>query len=105
MYVLGALLLLAVLLGAVTHVVNSIFSTFGLSASIGKIPIIGANWSLVISVLMMWLLDINVIGGWVPQPMDGWDKWIIVVANGAVVFGMVPVKDAVISMVNRGLRA
>ncbi|MEO5974942.1 MAG: hypothetical protein ABIQ38_07065 [Ilumatobacteraceae bacterium] len=104
MYVLGALLLLAVLLGAVTHVVNSIFSTFGLSGSIGKIPIIGANWSLVISILMMWLLDINVIGGWIPGT-GSWDDWIVIVANGAVVFGMVPVKDAVISMVNRGLRA
>lgn len=104
MYVLGALLLLAVLLGSVTHVVNSIFSTFGLSASIGKIPIIGANWSLVISILMMWLLDINVIGGWIPGT-SSWDDWVVIVANGAVVFGMVPVKDAVISMVNRGLRA
>ncbi len=103
MYVLGALLLLAVLLGSVTHVVNSIFSTFGLSASIGKIPIIGANWSLVISILMMWILDINPLGGWMPT--GDWESWIVIVANGAVVFGMVPVKDAVISMVNRGLRA
>jgi hypothetical protein len=103
MYVLGALLLLAVLLGAVTHVVNSIFSTFGLSQTIGKIPIIGANWSLVISILMMWILDINPMGGWMPT--GDWDKWLIVVANGAVVFGIVPLKDAVISMVNRGLRA
>lgn len=104
MYVLGALLLLAVLLGVATAVVNSVFSTLGLSATIGKIPIIGANWGLVISILMMWLLDINVIGGWIPGT-GSWDSWLVIVANGAVVFGMVPVKDAVISMVNRGLRA
>lgn len=103
MYVLGALLLLAVLLGAVTAIVNSIFSTLGLSATIGKIPIIGANWGLVVSILMMWLLDIDVVGGWVPT--GGWDKWVVIVANGAVIFGMIPVKDAVISMVSRGLRA
>lgn len=103
MYVLGALLLLAVLLGAVTAVVNSVLSTLGVSASIGKIPIIGANLGLVISILMMWLLDVNVVGGWVPT--FNWDTWLIVVANGAVVYGMIPVKDAVISMVNRGLRA
>lgn len=104
MYVLGALLLLAVLLGAVTHVINSIFSTFGLSHTIGRIPIIGANWSLVIAILMMWLLDIDVIGGWI-QHTDRWDDWVVIVANGAVVYGMVQVKDAVISMLNRGLRA
>lgn len=103
MYVLGALLLLAVLLGAVTHVIDSVLRTAGLSASIGKIPIIGANWGLVVSILMMWLLDVNVVGGWVPT--YDWDTWLIVVVNGAVVFGMIPVKDAVISMVNRGLRA
>jgi hypothetical protein len=26
-------------------------------------------------------------------------------ANGAIILGMIPLKDAVISMVNRGLRA
>ncbi|MHB1129929.1 MAG: hypothetical protein ACYC06_07770 [Ilumatobacteraceae bacterium] len=104
MYTLGALLLLAVLLGVATHVVNSVFHTVGLSGIIGKIPVIGANWSLVISILMMWLLDINAIAGWVPAS-NGWDSWLIIVGNGAIVFGMVPVKDAVISMVNRGLRA
>ena len=105
MYTLGALLLLAVLLGAVTAVVNSVFSTVGLSATIGKIPIIGANWSIIISILMMWVLDVNVIGKWILLESDSWDSWLVIVANGAVVFGMVPVKDAVISMVSRGLRA
>jgi len=33
------------------------------------------------------------------------DKWVIIVANGAIVYGIAPVKDATISMVNRGLRA
>ena len=97
MYVLGALLLLAVLLGAVTHVVDSVFRTIGLSPVIAKIPVIGANWGLVVSILMMWLLDINVISGWIPGT-GSWDDWIVIVANGAVVFGMVQVKDAIISM-------
>ena len=104
MYTLGALLLLAVLLGVATALVNLVFSTLGLSATIGKIPIMGANWGLVISVLMMWLLDIYAIAGWVPAS-NGWDEWLIIVGNGAIVYGMIPVKDAVISMVNRGLRA
>ena len=104
MYVLGALLLLALLLGAVIHVVDSVFRTVGLSATIAKIPVIAANWGLTISILMMWLLDIDVIGGWIPGT-GTWDDWIVIVANGAVVFGMVQVKDAIISMLNRGLRA
>jgi len=29
-------------------------------------------------------------------------KWV---ANGAIVMGMVPVKDAVVSMIGKGLRA
>lgn len=104
MYTLGALLLLAILLGAVTTVVNSVLGIVGLSSVIGKIPIVGANLALLISILMMWVLDINVIGGWV-SGADTWDKWLVIVANGAIVFGMVPVKDATISMVSRGLRA
>ena len=44
------------------------------------------------------------ISGWIPGT-GTWDDWIVIVANGAVVFGMVQVKDAIISMLNRGLRA
>jgi len=102
MYTLGALLLLAVLLGSVTAVVNSVFGVVGLSAIIGKIPVIGAHWGLLVSILMMWVLDLNVVGGWIPGMTD---QWLIIVANGAIVYGMVPVKDATISMVSRGLRA
>ncbi len=102
MYTLGALLLLAVLLGSVTAVVNSVFGVVGLSAAIGKIPVIGAHWGLIVSIAMMWLLDLNVVGGWIPGMTD---QWVIIVVNGAIVYGMGPVKDATISMVSRGLRA
>ena len=102
MYTLGALLLLAVLLGSVTAVVNSVLGTVGLSAIIAKIPVIGAHWGLLVSIGMMWVLDLNVAGGWIGGITD---KWMIIVVNGAIVYGMVPVKDATISMVSRGLRA
>jgi hypothetical protein len=102
MYTLGALLLLAVLLGSVTAVVNSVFGVVGLSATIGKIPVIGAHWGLLVSIGMMAVLDLNIVGGWIPGMTD---QWMIIVANGAIVYGMGPVKDAVISMVSRGLRA
>ncbi len=102
MYTLGALLLLAVLLGSVIAVVNSVLGTVGLSAMIHKIPVVGAHWGLLVSIGMMWVLDINPIAGWIGGITD---DWMIIVANGAIVYGMVPVKDAVVSMVNRGFRA
>ena len=102
MYTLGALLLLAVLLGSVIAVVNSVLGTVGLSAIIGKVPVVGAHWGLLVSIGMMWLLDLNVAGGWIAGMTD---EWIIIVVNGAIVYGMIPVKDAVISMVSRGFRA
>ena len=107
MYTLGALLLLAVLLGSVTAVVNSVLGLVGLSATIGKIPVIGAHWGLLVSIAMMWVLDLNVVANatsnsWMPEITA---KWMIIVVNGAIVYGMGPVKDATISMVSRGLRA
>ena len=102
MYTLGALLLAAVLLGAVTTVVDSVLGTIGLSAIIKKIPIIGSNWNLLVAIGMMAVIDINLIsaGG-----LGMTDKWMVYVANGAIVYGMVPLKDAVVSMVGKGLRA
>ena len=59
MYTLGALLLAAVLLGAVTTVVDSVLGTIGLSAIIKKIPIIGSNWNLLVAIGMGILLSVN----------------------------------------------
>ena len=47
MYTLGYLLLAALLLGAVTTVVDSVLGTVQLSGIIKKIPIIGSNWGLI----------------------------------------------------------
>jgi len=102
MYTLGALLLAAVLLGAVTTVVDSVLGTIGLSAIIKKIPIIGSNWNLLVAIGMMAVIDINLISAW---GLGMTDKWMVYVANGAIVYGMVPLKDAVVSMVGKGLRA
>jgi len=99
MYTLGALLLAAVLLGAVTTVVDSVLGTIGLSAIIKKIPIIGSNWNLLVAIGMMALIDISAWG------LGMTDKWMVYVANGAIVYGMIPLKDAVVSMVGKGLRA
>lgn len=106
----GELVLLAILLGAVTTVVDSVLGVVGLSKTIKSIPIIGSNWTLIISVLMMALImssvaDYNALDYWGINLGTNWSGWMNYVANGAIVMGMVPVKDAVVSMIGKGLRA
>ena len=98
----GELVLLAILLGAVTTVIDSVLGVVGLSATIKKLPIIGSNWTLIVSIAMMAVIDLDVVGGWGIALSSDWMKWV---ANGAIVMGMVPVKDAVVSMIGKGLRA
>ncbi len=97
----GELVLLAMLLGAVTTVVDSVLGVVGVGAMIKKLPIIGANWTLIVSIAMMAVIDLDVVGGWGIALSDDWMVWL---ANGAIVMGMVPVKDAVISMISKGFR-
>ena len=101
----GELVLLAMLLGAVTTVVDSVLGVVGLSKTIKSLPIIGANWTLIVSVLMMAVLDYNALDYWGINLGTNWSGWMNYVANGAIVMGMVPVKDAVVSMIGKGLRA
>jgi hypothetical protein len=98
----GELVLLAILLGAVTTVVDSVLGTIQVSAIIKKIPIIGSNWGLIVSIAMMAVIDLDVVGGWGIKMTDQWMVWV---ANGAIIYGMVPVKDAVVSMIGKGFRA
>jgi hypothetical protein len=102
MYTLGALLLSALLLGAVISVIESVLQLVGAHGAISKLPLIGAHLSLIIAIGMVWLLDMNPIAGW---GVSFSDEWMTYVANGAIILGMIPVKDAVINMVNKGLRA
>ena len=97
----GELVLLAMLLGAVTTVVDSVLGVVGVSAMIKKLPIIGANWTLIVSIAMMAVIDLDVVGGW---GIDSWSGWMGYVVSGAIVMGMVPMKDAVISMISKGFR-
>jgi len=101
MYTLGALLLFALLLTAVIAVIDSVLHTIKLDKVIHGLPIIGAHWGLVVGCLMVWVLDISPAAGW---GLEFTDRWMTIVANGFIIYGMIPVKDATISMVNRGLR-
>ena len=102
MYTLGALLLSALLLGAVISVIESVLKLVGAHGAISKLPLIGAHLSLIIAIGMVWWLKMTPIAGW---GVTFADEWMTYVANGAIILGMIPVKDAVINMVNKGLRA
>ncbi|CAB4363716.1 MAG: hypothetical protein F2681_05495 [Actinobacteria bacterium] len=102
MYTLGAILLLAVLLGGVVEVIDSVLELAKVKAIVTKLPVIGAHWALIISILMVWLLKSYPAGGW---GLVFENKWENVVVNGAIIYGSIPLKDAVVSMVNKGLRA
>lgn len=101
MYTLGALLLAAILLGAVVSFIDSILRLVGLHGIIAKIPVIGAHWALIISVLMVWVTEVNLVANWGLSFPENWMVWV---ANGAIIYGMIPVKDAAISMINKGFR-
>lgn len=104
MYTVALFITMAILLEAVMTVLQSLLSTIGISDSIGKIPVIGANLTLTVAILMVWLMgDAGyVLGGW------GWihgTTWINIVANGAIIAGMIPLKDAVFGAIAKGIRA
>ncbi|MDA3017394.1 MAG: hypothetical protein O2841_05110 [Actinomycetota bacterium] len=99
----GQLVLLAILLGAVMTVVDSVLGVVGLGAMIKKIPVVGSNWTLIVSILMMAVLDYSPLDYWGIE-LSGWDGWMGTVASGAIICGMVPMKDAVISMISKGFR-
>jgi hypothetical protein len=57
MYTVAILIVMAVLLEAVMTVLNSILATVGLGDTVKKLPILGANLTLIISILIVWLLE------------------------------------------------
>jgi len=104
MYTVAILIVMAVLLEAVMTVLNSVLNTVGLGDTIKKLPIIGANLTLGISILIVWLLKaypLEVFG----DSATWADEWKSVVVNGAVICGMIPLKDAVFGAISKGMRA
>ncbi len=53
---------------------------------------------------MMAVLDYNALEYW-GVTLPGWGGWGGYIGSGAIIMGMVPMKDAVISMIGKGLRA
>ncbi|MBM3805981.1 MAG: hypothetical protein FJW19_04950, partial [Actinobacteria bacterium] len=52
---------------------------------IKKIPVIGSNWSLVVSILMMAVLNYDAVAYWGIDMGDSWGGWMSYVANGAII--------------------
>lgn len=102
MYVLASILALAVILQAAVAVIDSVLGLVQLRPVIDKIPVIGAHWTLGISMLMVWVFETEPLTGWGVGHTEHWQR---IVLNGAVIYGAIPLKDAVVSMVNKGLRA
>ena len=102
MYIVALFIVMAILLEAVMTVLNSILATVGLGETIKKLPIIGANLTLGISILIVWLLEAYPLGMWGASWTDDWKN---IVVNGAVICGMIPLKDAVFGAIQKGLRA
>ena len=105
MYTVAILIVMAVLLEAVMTVLNSILSTVGLGDTIKKLPIIGINLTLVVSILMIWLLKFYPVNLFSVEGTENWDEWKNIVVNGAVICGLIPLKDAVFGAIQKGLRA
>ena len=101
MYVIGVILLMSALLGAVVSVFDSALEFLQIKKYTDKLPIIAEHWGLGISILMVWVLNTHPAEGWGLLPNH---EWLSILANGAIIYAAIPLKDAVINMVNKGLR-
>jgi hypothetical protein len=102
MYTLGAFVLLAIALGVVMTVVDGLLDMLSVSDAVGKIPIIGANLTVAVSIGLIWVLDVSIIQNFTGEMRA---SWVHIVVDGVLVAGMIPVKNAVVSAIEKGMRA
>ena len=100
MYTLGSLILLSILLGAVMPVFHSLTRTMKLDGILNRIPVIGDHTTLAVSILLVWALDLSIVSTMTGSMRE---SWMTICVDGAIVYGMVPVKDAIVSFISRGL--
>ncbi len=101
MYTVAALIVMAIALGGVVAILDSVFETTGLSA-LRDIPVIGGHLDIGVAILMVWLLDIHLVAQFTGGMREEWLSWVV---DGIVIFGMIPVKDAIVGAIEKGLRA
>lgn len=104
MYTVALFITMAILLEAVVAVIGSVLGMFKLSDTVGKLPIIGDHWTLALSMLMVWVIGdgAHLLAHW---GFSHDSSWINIVANGAIIAGMIPLKDAVFGAIAKGVRA
>ena len=100
MYTLGSLILLSILLGAVMPVFHSMTSTLKIDGIINRIPIVGTHITLAVSILLVWGLDLSIVSTMTGSMRE---SWMTICVDGCIVYGMVPVKDAIVSFISKGL--
>ena len=100
MYTLGSLILMAILLGAVMPVFNTLTHTLKLDKVIKSLPLVGDHTALAVSILLVWAMDVSISSAWIG---DMRYSWLTVCVDGCIVYGMIPVKDAMVTFISRGL--
>jgi hypothetical protein len=102
MYTVAALIVMAIALGGVMAIVDSVLNLAGLSETVRKLPLIGAHLDAVVAIGLLWLLDIHIINAYIGGTREEWMSFVL---NGIVIAGFVPVKDAIVGAVGKGMRA
>ena len=100
MYTLGSLILLSILLGAVMPVFHSLTRTLKIDAIINRIPILGDHVMLAVSIGLVWALNLSIVTAMTGSMRE---SWMTICVDGCIVYGMIPVKDAIVSFISKGL--
>jgi hypothetical protein len=53
-----------------------------------------------VSIMLVWALDLSIVS---TMTGDMRESWMTICVDGCIVYGMVPVKDAIVSFISRGL--
>ena len=102
MYTVAALIVMAIALGGVMAILNSVLDLAGASETVRKLPLIGGHLDVAVAIGMVWLLDIHLVTQFTGGMRAEWISWVV---DGVVIFGMIPVKDAVVAAIAKGMRA
>ena len=102
MYTVAALLAMAIALGGVMTIIDSVLDLAGASEMVRKLPLVGGHLEVAVAIGMVWLLDIQPVNAFTGAFSEEWMSFVI---NGIVIVGMVPVKDAVVGAIAKGMRA
>ncbi len=99
MYTVASLIVLAMALVAVTGLLDTVLDTLGLGM-VRELPIVGKHLDVLVAIGMIWLLDVKVIEAF---GLAFRSDWMSIVLNGAVVVACIPLKDAVLDAIGKGV--